>query len=130
VRHADWVYDFALPPLILHTLYTGDGRALKHWLDISPRNAGTVLDTHDGIGALAVGPDRKSRPVHCTPDRRRQHLHSPGDSETRSARHPQTVKGRRGTPWRDREKKKILYNQVTVLLQKDLVQLRNSDSTP
>ena len=59
-RHADWVYDFALPPLALHTLYTGDARQLKHWLDISPRNAVTVLDTHDGIGVLDVGPDRKS----------------------------------------------------------------------
>src|ERR1017187_4582743 len=59
-RHADWVYDFALPPLVLHTLYTGDARQLKRWLDISPRNAVTVLDTHDGIGVLDVGPDRNS----------------------------------------------------------------------
>ena len=33
---------------------------LKRWLEISPRNAVTVLDTHDGIGVLDVGPDRKS----------------------------------------------------------------------
>jgi sucrose phosphorylase len=52
--HADRVYDFALPPLILHALYTGDARPLKHWLDISPRNSVTVLDTHDGIGVLDV----------------------------------------------------------------------------
>lgn len=44
------VYDFALPPLVLHTLYTGNSDALKHWLAISPRNCVTVLDTHDGIG--------------------------------------------------------------------------------
>jgi sucrose phosphorylase len=59
-RQVDWVYDFALPPLVLHTLYTRNARHLKRWLEISPRNAITVLDTHDGIGVLDVGPDRKS----------------------------------------------------------------------
>jgi sucrose phosphorylase len=57
-RQVDWVYDFALPPLVLHTLYTRDARRLKDWLEISPRNAVTVLDTHDGIGVLDVGPAR------------------------------------------------------------------------
>jgi sucrose phosphorylase len=59
-RQVDCVYDFALPPLVLHTLYTRNARHLKRWLEISPRNAITVLDTHDGIGVLDVGPDRKS----------------------------------------------------------------------
>jgi sucrose phosphorylase len=54
-KQADWVYDFALPPLVLHTLYSRDARHLKRWLEISPRNAVTVLDTHDGIGVLDVG---------------------------------------------------------------------------
>ena len=49
-RHVDWVYDFALPPLVLHTLYTGMREALSRWLRIRPANAVTVLDTHDGIG--------------------------------------------------------------------------------
>ena len=44
------VYDFALPPLVLHSLYTGDFDALKRWLAVAPRNCVTVLDTHDGIG--------------------------------------------------------------------------------
>lgn len=44
------VYDFALPPLVLHTLYSKNSRALQHWLTIAPRNCITVLDTHDGIG--------------------------------------------------------------------------------
>lgn len=57
-KQADWVYDFALPPLVLHTLYGHDARSLKRWLEISPRNAVTVLDTHDGIGVLDVGPTR------------------------------------------------------------------------
>ena len=50
----DWIYDFALPPLVLHTLYTRDASHLMHWIDIRPRNAITVLDTHDGIGVLDV----------------------------------------------------------------------------
>ena len=58
-KQVDWVYDFALPPLVLHALYTGEGRRLKQWLDMRPRNAVTVLDTHDGIGVIDVGPDRK-----------------------------------------------------------------------
>lgn len=48
------VYDFALPPLVLHTLYTGETDALKRWLAIAPRNCVTVLDTHDGIGIIDV----------------------------------------------------------------------------
>ncbi len=48
------VYDFALPPLVLHTLYTGESDALKRWLAIAPRNCVTVLDTHDGIGIIDV----------------------------------------------------------------------------
>ncbi len=54
----DRVYDFALPPLVLHTLYTGSTTALNRWLKVAPRNAVTVLDTHDGIGVVDVGPDR------------------------------------------------------------------------
>jgi sucrose phosphorylase len=56
-RRVDWVYDFALPPLIVHSLRSGDGAALRRWLDIRPRNAVTVLDTHDGIGVVDVGAD-------------------------------------------------------------------------
>ncbi len=50
------VYDFALPPLVLHTLYQNDSSALKRWLSIAPRNCVTVLDTHDGIGIVDAGP--------------------------------------------------------------------------
>lgn len=49
-----WVYDFALPMLVLHALYTGRGDRLKHWLDICPRKQFTTLDTHDGIGVVDV----------------------------------------------------------------------------
>ena len=49
-----WVYDFALPMLVLHALYTGEGGPLAHWLTICPRNQFTTLDTHDGIGVVDV----------------------------------------------------------------------------
>ena len=39
-RQVDWVYDFALPPLVLHTLYTRDATHLKRWLAIRPRERG------------------------------------------------------------------------------------------
>ncbi len=54
-KHVDRVYDFALPPLVLHALLFGTSKSLKHWLTISPRNAITVLDTHDGIGVIDIG---------------------------------------------------------------------------
>jgi sucrose phosphorylase len=54
-RQVDRVYDFALPPLILHALFNKTARYLKEWLAISPRNAVTVLDTHDGIGVIDIG---------------------------------------------------------------------------
>jgi sucrose phosphorylase len=54
----DWVYDFALPPLLLHALFSGSAERLRHWCRIRPRNAVTVLDTHDGIGVIDVGPDQ------------------------------------------------------------------------
>ncbi|MBZ0282223.1 MAG: sucrose phosphorylase [Anaerolineae bacterium] len=55
-RQVDRVYDFALPPLILHAIFNRTARHLKAWLAISPRNAVTVLDTHDGIGVIDIGP--------------------------------------------------------------------------
>jgi sucrose phosphorylase len=53
----DRVYDFALPPLVLHALHTGDADPLLAWLDVRPVNCVTVLDTHDGIGVVDVGAD-------------------------------------------------------------------------
>ncbi len=54
-KRTDYVYDFALPVLVLDTLFNKDARNLKKWLAVSPRNAITVLDTHDGIGIVDVG---------------------------------------------------------------------------
>lgn len=55
-KHADLVYDFALPPLVLHALMAHDPAPLSRWLDLRPANAVTVLDTHDGIGIIDAGP--------------------------------------------------------------------------
>ncbi|WP_240675207.1 alpha-amylase family glycosyl hydrolase, partial [Cellulomonas endophytica] len=52
----DLVYDFALPPLLLHALGTGTVDRLARWLGVRPTNAVTVLDTHDGIGVVDAGP--------------------------------------------------------------------------
>jgi sucrose phosphorylase len=52
----DLVYDFALPPLLLQALETGRTDRLLDWLQVRPRNAVTVLDTHDGIGVIDAGP--------------------------------------------------------------------------
>lgn len=49
-----WVYDFALPMLVLHALFTGRTDRLRHWLEICPRKQFTTLDTHDGIGVVDV----------------------------------------------------------------------------
>ncbi|MCJ7665337.1 MAG: sucrose phosphorylase [Actinobacteria bacterium] len=49
-----WVYDFALPMLVLHTLYSGSKKRLVSWLKQCPRKQFTTLDTHDGIGVVDV----------------------------------------------------------------------------
>lgn len=49
-----WVYDFALPMLVLHALISGRSDRLAHWLTICPRTQFTTLDTHDGIGVVDV----------------------------------------------------------------------------
>lgn len=56
---AHMVYNFALPPLVLHAFYTGDARVLSKWAAsmTSPSETATFfnfLDSHDGIGLLGV----------------------------------------------------------------------------
>ena len=60
----DWVYDFALPPLVLHAFSFKTATALKRWIAIRPTNALTVLDTHDGIGIIDIGADASDRTAH------------------------------------------------------------------
>jgi sucrose phosphorylase len=60
-ERVDWVYDFALPPLVLHAFFFGTSKYLRQWIAERPANALTVLDTHDGIGIIDVGPDPADR---------------------------------------------------------------------
>jgi sucrose phosphorylase len=62
-KRVDWVYDFALPPLVLHALAFGTARPLAEWLRVRPRNSLTVLDTHDGIGIVDIGAERGDSPA-------------------------------------------------------------------
>ena len=87
-RRVDRVYDFALPPLILHGLFKGTARYLKNWLEISPRNAVTVLDTHDGIGVIDAGADAQGRPGLLPPaaiDELVETIHSRSNGASRQA---------------------------------------------
>ncbi len=52
--HGYWVYDFALPMLLIHAIYRGTTANLKSWLQMAPRRQFTTLDTHDGIGVVDV----------------------------------------------------------------------------
>jgi sucrose phosphorylase len=67
-RQVDWVYDFALPPLVLHALYAADAQPLCEWMKVRPHNAITVLDTHDGIGVIDVGADQQGNPGLLAPE--------------------------------------------------------------
>ena len=60
-RQVDWVYDFALPPLVLHAFAFKTAAPLKAWVGMRPENALTVLDTHDGIGIIDIGADASDR---------------------------------------------------------------------
>jgi len=56
---AQLVYNFALPPLVLHTFRTGDAAALSHWAaGLEPPSGQTTflnfLASHDGIGLNPV----------------------------------------------------------------------------
>ncbi len=57
----DWVYDFALPPLLLHAFAFKTAKYLAEWIRIRPSNALSVLDTHDGIGIIDIGADATDR---------------------------------------------------------------------
>lgn len=53
------IYNFALPPLVLYTFYTEDATKLSYWAGSLKKISDTAtylnfLDTHDGIGLMAV----------------------------------------------------------------------------
>jgi len=56
---AHMVYNFALPPLVLHTFYREDATVLSKWahelkVDSDVATFFNILDTHDGIGLMGV----------------------------------------------------------------------------
>ena len=56
---AQMVYNFALPPLVLHTFYREDATALTSWAKDLKYFSDTstyfnMLDTHDGVGLMGV----------------------------------------------------------------------------
>ncbi len=56
---AHMVYNFALPPLVLHTFYTKDSTSLSDWaVTLKPASETTsffnFLDSHDGIGLMGI----------------------------------------------------------------------------
>lgn len=58
-NEAHAIYNFALPPLLLHTLLSGDSTALKHWMmSMPPAQNGTAyfnfIASHDGIGLRPI----------------------------------------------------------------------------
>jgi sucrose phosphorylase len=90
-QHVDRVYDFALPPLVLHAFAYSTARYLKRWIGLRPHNAITVLDTHDGIGIVDIGADPADpagRPGLVPPshiDGLVEHIHAASRGQSRLA---------------------------------------------
>jgi sucrose phosphorylase len=58
-NEAHWIYNFGLPPLLVHGLLTGNAFYLKNWLmSTPPTQSGTaffnIIASHDGIGLRPV----------------------------------------------------------------------------
>lgn len=51
-KHGYYIYDFALPMVLLYSLYSGKSDRLASWLKKCPMKQFTTLDTHDGIGVV------------------------------------------------------------------------------
>ncbi|PJF49012.1 MAG: sugar phosphorylase [Candidatus Thermofonsia Clade 3 bacterium] len=69
-NEAQLVYNFALPPLVLHTLQTGDARMLTQWASALslPSKHVTFLNflaSHDGIGLNPVRGILSGREIHA-----------------------------------------------------------------
>ena len=90
-KRVDWVYDFALPPLVLHAFFFQTADYLKSWIAQRPNNALNVLDTHDGIGIIDIGADasdRIARPGLVPPqelDQLVERVHTNSQGQSRAA---------------------------------------------
>lgn len=74
---AHMVYNFALPPLVLHAFYTQDAEALSEWArDLHPPSDQAaflnILDTHDGIGLQGVRGFLPPKDIQLLVDRARE----------------------------------------------------------
>jgi glycosidase len=75
---AHMVYNFALPPLVLHTFYTKDTARLTEWAESLKPLSGTTayfnfLDSHDGIGLMAIKDILSHSEIKFITQRAREH---------------------------------------------------------
>ncbi len=75
---AHMVYNFALPPLVLHTFYSEDASAISAWaagleLPSDQTYLFNMLDTHDGIGVQGVKGILSPEQIEAMVDRAREH---------------------------------------------------------
>ncbi len=75
---AQMVYNFSLPPLVLHTFYREDATKLSHWVSglEYPSDQTTffnILDTHDGIGLMGVKGLLPSEDIEFMVERAQKH---------------------------------------------------------
>ena len=75
---AHMVYNFALPPLVLHTIYTMDSTILSNWASTLDNCSNSTtyfnfLDSHDGIGLMAVKDILSPEDIDSILDNVRQH---------------------------------------------------------
>jgi len=75
---AHMVYNFALPPLVLHTFYTQDATAISRWaqnlkVDSNVATFFNMLDTHDGVGVMGVKGILSKQEIDFVIQRAREH---------------------------------------------------------
>jgi sucrose phosphorylase len=75
---AQMVYNFALPPLVLHAFYREDTSALSEWAQHLKYPSETttflnILDTHDGVGLMGVKNILPAKEIDFVVQKAREH---------------------------------------------------------
>ncbi len=75
---AQMVYNFALPPLVLYTFYKEDATAIMDWAETLKLKSKTntffnFLDSHDGIGLMAVKDILKKEDIELIIEKAKSH---------------------------------------------------------
>ncbi|UCE07967.1 MAG: alpha-glucosidase C-terminal domain-containing protein, partial [bacterium] len=75
---AQMVYNFALPPLVLYSFYTENATALSKWAKNLKKVSNTAtffnfLDSHDGIGLMAVKNILRKKDIDYMIERAKKH---------------------------------------------------------